>query len=121
MIKKKVPVTSCFFLIIKNYTIPIAISTPSATMTTNAEIMNPCIIGRIPAFFIFEKEVFKPIAASAQTIRNLLRAFDPDITVAGIGKILAMQDMITKPIINQGNIFLMLKFALMELSFWYVA
>lgn len=112
---------SCFSLIIKNYTIPIAISTPSATMTTNAEIMNPCIIGRIPAFFIFEKEVFKPIAASAQTIRNLLRAFVPDITVAGIGKILAMQDMITKPIINQGNIFLMLKFALMELSFWHVA
>ena len=65
--------------------------------------------------------MFKPIAASAQTIRNLLRAFVPDITVAGIGKILAMQDMITKPIINQGNIFLMLKFALMELSFWHVA
>ena len=98
-----------------------AISTTRATITTNAEIIKPCIIGRNPDFFIFEKEVFKPIAASAQTIRNLLRAFVPDITVAGIGKILAMQDMITKPIINQGNIFLMLKFALMELSFWHVA
>ena len=87
---------------------PMAISTTRATITTNAEIIKPCIIGCIPVFFIFEKEVFKPIAARAQTIRNLLRFLVSDITVAGIGKVLAMQDMITKPIINQGNIFLIL-------------
>ena len=48
------------------------ISTSSATITTSAEMMKPWIMGRIPAFFMLAKEVFKPMAASAQTIRNLL-------------------------------------------------
>ena len=51
---------------------PITISTRSATITTNAEIMNPWIIGLIPAFFISLNDVLTPIAAYAQTIMNLL-------------------------------------------------
>ena len=46
--------------------------------------MKPWIIGRIPAFFILEKEVFKPIAAKAQTIRNLLARLVPETTTAGM-------------------------------------
>ena len=58
-------------------TIPIPISTSSATMTTSAEMMKPWIMGRMPAFFMLEKEVFRPIAARAQTIRNLLAVLVP--------------------------------------------
>ena len=58
-------------------TIPIPISTSSATMTTSAEIMKPWIMGRMPAFFMLAKEVFSPMAASAQTIRNLLAVLVP--------------------------------------------
>ena len=58
-------------------TIPIPISTSSATMTTSAEIMKPWIMGRMPAFFMLAKEVFRPMAASAQTIRNLLAVLVP--------------------------------------------
>ena len=61
------PVTSA-----SGQTIPMPISTSSATMTTSAEMMKPWIMGRMPAFFILAKEVFRPMAASAQTIRNLL-------------------------------------------------
>lgn len=37
-------------------------------------MVNPCIMGRMPDFFMLEKEVFRPIAASAATIKNLLAA-----------------------------------------------
>ena len=93
------------------YTIPIAISTTSATITTSAEMMNPWIIGRIPDFFILEKEVLRPIAAKAQTIRNLLALLVSDTTAAGRGNALATIDIARKPRINQGKIFVMLKFA----------
>ena len=73
----------------KNQTIPIQISTSNATITTSAEIINPCIIGRIPDFFISDRDVFNPMAARAQTIRNLLVLFvSPTISV-GIEKTLA--------------------------------
>ena len=66
------PVTSA-----SGQTIPMPISTSSATMTTSAEIMKPWIMGRMPAFFMLAKEVFRPMAASAQTIRNLLAVLVP--------------------------------------------
>ena len=96
---------------------PIATSTSSATITTKAEMIKPWIMGRMPAFFMLEKDVFKPIAAKAQTIRNLLAVFVPDTTVAGIGNTLATIDIARKPRINQGNIFVMLKFAFSSLPF----
>ena len=99
----------------KDQTMPIAISTKRATTTTKAEIIKPWTIGRIPAFFMFEKEVLSPMAASAHTMRNLLAVFVPDTTGAGIEKTLAATDMARKPKINQGNIFLMLKFAFISL------
>lgn len=55
-------------------------------------MINPCIIGRIPAFFILENEVLRPIAARAQTIRNLLNDFVVLTTLAGIGTMLATTD-----------------------------
>ena len=66
------PVTSA-----SGQTIPMPISTSSATMTTSAEMMKPWSMGRMPAFFILAKEVFRPMAASAQTIRNLLAVLVP--------------------------------------------
>ena len=39
------------------YTIPMQISTRRATITTRADMINPWIIGRIPDFFIEEKEM----------------------------------------------------------------
>ena len=99
---------SCLFI---TYTIPIATSTRSATITTNAEIINPCIIGRIPDFFRFENEVFSPIADRAHTIKNLLIVFVPETTVVGIEKMLATMDIPRKPRINQGKILAILKLA----------
>ena len=90
-------------------TIPILISTSSATITTSAEIMKPWIMGRMPAFFMLAKEVFRPMAAKAQTIRNLLMRFVPDTTAAGIGNTLATTDIARKPRINQGKILEKLK------------
>ena len=87
------------------------ISTNNATTTTSAEIIKPWIIGRIPDFFMLEKEVFKPMAAKALTMRNLLTVFVPDTTAVGIENMLATIDIARKPRINQGNIFAILKFA----------
>ena len=87
------------------YTIPIAISTSRVTMTTMAEMIKPWIIGRMPAFFMLEKEVFRPMAARAQTIRNLLAVFVPDTTAIGIGNTLTTKDMARKPRKNRGKIF----------------
>lgn len=100
------------------YTIPIATSTRSATITTNAEIINPCIIGRIPDFFRFENEVFNPIADSAHIIKNLLIVLVLETTVVGIEKTLATMDIPRKPSINQGKIFAMLKLAFNSSLFW---
>ena len=81
------------------------------------ERVKPWIIGRIPAFFMLEKDVFKPMAANAHTIRNLLALLVPDTTAAGIGNTLATIDIARNPRINQGNIFAMLKFAFSSLLF----
>ena len=50
------------------------------------------------------KEVFRPMAANAQTIRNLLICFVLDTACAGSWKMLAMTDMARKPRMNQGKI-----------------
>ena len=60
------------------YTMPIKYSTTMATMTTSAEMINPCSIGAMPDFFISLKLVLRPIAASAETMRNLLISFIPE-------------------------------------------
>ena len=60
---------------------------------------------------MLEKEVLSPIAASAQTIRNLLNDFVFETNASGIEKTLATSDNAKNPKINHGNIFAMLKFA----------
>ena len=82
------------------YTIPIAISTMSATMTTRAEMMEPWIIGRMPAFFMLEREVLRPIAAKAETMRNLLIFLVAATTAVGMVKMLATMDIARKPRMN---------------------
>ena len=77
-------------------------------------MINPWIIGRMPAFFISLKDVLSPMAANALTIRNLLMLFVSETNPAGIVKMLAITDIPTKPKINQGKIFAMLKFALIS-------
>ena len=72
----------------------------------------------MPAFFMLEKEVFKPIADKAQTMRNLLARFVAETRAAGIGNKLATMDIARKPRMNQGKILAMLKFALRSLPFW---
>ena len=71
------------------YTIPCMISISSATMTTGTEMINPWIIGRTPDFFMSLKEVFRPMAAKAQTIKNLLADLVIDTTFSGTVKTLA--------------------------------
>ena len=65
----------------------------------------------MPAFFIFEKEVFNPIAAKALTIRNLLTLFVPETTKEGIENTLVKTDIARNPRINQGNILEIFTFA----------
>ena len=80
-------------------------------MTTRAEMMKPWSMGRMPAFFMLAKEVFRPMAARAQTIRNLLSFLAPLTTPAGMGRMLATRAMARKPRRNQGKILVMLKLA----------
>ena len=91
---------------------PMQISTTRATTTTSAEIINPWTIGLAPDFFMLEKEVFSPIAARAQTIMNLLALLVKEVSSAGISRMLARIAIARKPRMNQGNIFVMLKFTL---------
>ena len=74
-------------------------------------------MGRIPDFFMLAKDVFRPMAAKAQTIKNLLMLLVVDTTAEGMGKMLATIDIARKPRINQGNILAMLKFAFRSLPF----
>ena len=94
------------------YTIPNAISTTRATITTSADIIKPCIIGLIPDFFISLNDVLRPIAARAQTIKNLLTDFVVATISAGIVNILATIDIAKNPKMNQGKILVKLKLAL---------
>lgn len=66
---------------------PIHISTTRATTTTRAEIINPCIIGLAPDFFILLNEVLSPIAARAHTIKNLLVSLVKETTSVGKAKV----------------------------------
>ena len=63
---------------------PMQISTRRATTTTRAEMINPCSIGRTPAFFMLENEVLSPIAANAHTIKNLLTRLVSATVAAGM-------------------------------------
>ena len=85
------------------YTSPKKYSTARATITTNADIMKPCIIGLMPDFFISLKSVFIPIAAKAATIRNLLMSFSVLDTAEGIKPKLFIIATPTKASINQGR------------------
>ena len=93
-----------------------AISTTNATTTTRAEIINPWTMGRMPDFFMLANEVFKPIAARAETMKNLLADLVCTSTGDGMVKMLATTDIATKATINQGKIFQRLKFAFNSLS-----
>ena len=87
-------------------------STARATITTSAEMINPCIIGLIPDFFISDSEVFSPIAARAQTIKNLLTFFVEVTISAGMGNTLEAITIAKNPKMNHGKIFVSLKFIL---------
>ena len=81
-----------------------AYSTPIATSTTKSEIMNPCSMGFAPERHSARKSVFKPIAASAATIKNLLMLFSTAASAAGISLRLVSADIAKKPRMNQGKI-----------------
>ena len=85
------------------YTSPIKYSTVIATITTNADIMNPWIIGLIPDFFISPISVFMPIAAREDVIRTLLISFKLADKEAEKRPILFNTDMPTNARINHGN------------------
>lgn len=91
------------------YTIPIQYSTAMATITTSAEIIKPCTIGAIPAFFISLKLVFKPMAARAQTISSLLKSLAAVEIAAGINPRLLVIASARKPVINHGKMLRILK------------
>lgn len=99
-----IAISGCGLPVFAYYTRPMQISTTNATTTTNAEMIKPWIMGRMPDFFILEKEVFRPMAASAHTIRNLLVALVPDTTAVGMGNRLATRAIAKKPRMNQGKI-----------------
>ena len=99
------------------YIIPNTISTTRATITTSADIINPCIIGLIPDFFISLNDVLRPIAARAQTIKNLLTDFVAVTISVGIVKMLATIYMAKNPQMNQGKILVKLKLVLISFSF----
>ena len=73
---------------ITGYTEMLVAARQIATMTTSAEMIKPWNIGRTPAFFILEKEVFRPIAAKAQTTRSLLAVFEPDFILYTLNNII---------------------------------
>ena len=85
-------------------TIPIPISTRRATTTTKAEIIKPWSMGLGPAFFSLPKDVLHPMAAKAQTIKNLLRLLVWVTSSAGIENRLATPDIAKNPRINHGKI-----------------
>ena len=81
-----------------------------ATITTRVDMIKPWSIGVKPAFFMSLKLVFKPIAASAPTIKNLLRSLTVFEILAGtIPKLLIIASA-TNPKINQGKTDLILYF-----------
>ena len=85
-------------------------STVMATMTTRTEIIKPWSIGAKPDFRISLKLVFKPMAAKADTMRNLLTSFMQMETDAGIIPKLFTAVKAKKPNINHGKIRVILNF-----------
>lgn len=59
----------------------------------------------MPAFFMLAKDVLSPIAAKAETMRNLLIVLVVETTAAGIVTKLATKESATNPRINQGISF----------------
>ncbi len=86
-----------------NQTIPIHHSTVIATITTRAEMINPCSIGANPALFISLKFVFRPIEANAATIMNLLPSLAISEMPSGIIPKLFTIASPTKPTMNHGK------------------
>ena len=73
-------------------------------------MMNPCSIGFAPERQRDLKSVFRPMAARAATIRNLLMVFNAAAVPAGIRPKEVSADMARKPKINHGKMDLMLTF-----------
>ena len=69
-------------------------------------------MGAKPDFFISLKLVLSPIAASADTIKNLLTSFIPEETACGITPKLLITARARNPRINQGIILVSPNFAL---------
>ena len=82
---------------------PIMYSTPMATRTTNVEMMKPCSMGLAPERQSDLKLVFRPMAARAATIRNLLMVFRPETSPAGRRPRLVSRDMARNARMNQGK------------------
>src|SRR5574344_2148614 len=91
------------------YTSPIKYSTAMATTTTSAEMMKPWIMGAMPDFRISLKLVFRPIAASADTMRNLLTSFMQEETRSGMTPRLLTAVRARNPKINHGIIAVILR------------
>ena len=72
-----------------------------ATITTAAEIIKPWTSGADPDFFISLKLVFRPMEASATTIRNLLIILEFLATLSGINPKL----LLDSPLLRRYNIF----------------
>ena len=89
----------------------ITYSTAIATMTTNADIINPWSMGRKPELLISLKLVLSPMAASAATIKNLLVDFKADAILSENPIVLFITARAIKPNINHGMIFTMVRFA----------
>ena len=73
--------------------------------------MKPWSMGLAPDLQRDLKLVFKPIAARAATIKNLLTVFIAAVKAAGRRPMLVKPDITRKKTINQGKMDLMLTFA----------
>ena len=77
-------------------------------------------MGFAPERQSFLKSVFRPMAPSAATIRNLLTDFMVEISVTGNSSKLANTDMPIKPKINQGKMDLMLTLTALLSAFCFL-
>ena len=82
---------------------PMAYSTAMATSTTSSEMIKPCSMGFRPALRMSEKLVFRPMAANAVTMRNLLISLSTEATEAGMKPRLFTPHRARKPRMNHGK------------------
>lgn len=82
---------------------PMAYSTAMATSTTSSEMIKPCSMGFRPALRMSEKLVFRPMAANAVTMRNLLISLSTEATEAGMYPRLFTPHRARKPRMNHGK------------------